>query len=418
MVDQVRERCLLIVGAGAEQERIYEVARTLGCSIVCSDGNARAPMVDAADHFLHVSTHDAIGTASAALSFSNTVKEISGVVTLANDCAHTVAFTAELLALPGVRTESALLSRDKWRFKMCMKDAGIWTPEGVLVSDQSSIEKAVRQLSCQQLIVKPVTGRGSEGVSLVDSRDVENILEAWRAAADVDPNKSVLMEQFVEGIQLSTESFVQQGKVYTPVLCERNYERLAQFSPQVIEDGGTIPALLDLQLEHDVRSTLERVAEALGVEDGSVKGDLVVGPQGVCVLEVALRLSGGWFASDQIRMASGVDLVKAVVLQALGQLVSVSDLTPSYCRATAIRYWFPSPGRIMAIEGVDRTKQMPGVERVDLSYRVGDELRSVRSHRDRFGSVLCSGDTRDEALSNVARALASVRVATGGESDE
>lgn len=53
-------------------------------------------------------------------------------------------------------------------------------------------------------------------------------------------------------------------------------------------------------------------------------------------------------------------------------------------------------------------------ERVDISRSVGDELRPVRSHRDRFGSVLCSGETRDEAIDNARRALRCLNIVTTG----
>ena len=192
---------------------------------------------------------------------------------------------------------------------------------------------------------------------------------------------------------------------------------MEEFSPRIIEDGGTIPARLNAVQEAAVKATLEGVVRALGVVDGTVKGDLVVEGDQVCVLEVALRLSGGWFASDQIRLACGVDLVTASISQAMGERVAVSDLTPSLNRATAIRYWFPEPGRIVEITGRAEVLDSPGVERVDIAFGVGDTLPAVRSHRDRFGSVVCSGEGRDKAIENVARALKCLTVRTEHEDD-
>ena len=45
-------------------------------------------------------------------------------------------------------------------------------------------------------------------------------------------------------MQLSTESFILNNKCFTPAIAERNYSRLDQFKPYIIEDGGTIPALI------------------------------------------------------------------------------------------------------------------------------------------------------------------------------
>lgn len=406
--------CLFIVGAGREQERAFEVARELSLEVVASDRDEAAPMRAFADYFLAASTFDAEATARAAEYFSANVRPISGVMTIANDCAPTVAAVAERLGLRGIRRDTAELSRNKWAFKQLLEANDICSPIGAVTKSMADIASVVRDIPGDRLIVKPVSGRGAEGVALVAKGDVARLEVCWQFAREIDPKQEVLIEEFVSGVQLSTESFVQGGKVFTPVLCERNYTRIEQFSPAIIEDGGTIPALLSPLEEERVRAVLARVVEVLEITDGILKGDLVIGPRGVCVLEVALRLSGGWFASDQVRIASGVDLVKAVVLQAIGREVPEFDLVPSLNRSTAIRYWFPEAGTIVAIDGVGNVTRARGVERVDISRSVGDELGPVRSHRDRFGSVLCSGETRDEAIDNAHRALRCLNIVTTG----
>lgn len=409
--------CLFIVGAGREQERAFEVARELNLDVVASDRDEAAPMRASADYFLSASTFDAEATARAAEHFSVSVRPISGVMTIANDCAPTVAAVAERLGLQGIRREIAELSRNKWAFKQLLEASNICSPIGAVTKSLVELASVARDIPGDRLIVKPVSGRGAEGVALVAKGDAERLQVCWRFAQEIDPGHEVLVEEFVSGVQLSTESFVQRGKVYTPILCERNYSRIEQFSPAIIEDGGTIPALLSPLEEERVRALLARVVEVLEITDGVLKGDLVVGPRGICVLEVALRLSGGWFASDQIRIASGVDLVKAVVLQAIGREVPEIDLVPSLNRSTAIRYWFPEAGKIVAIDGLENVARAKGVERVDISRSVGDMLGSIRSHRDRFGSVLCSGETRDEAVDNAHRALQCLSIETTGETN-
>ena len=104
-------------------------------------------------------------------------------------------------------------------------------------------------------------------------------------------------------MQLSTETFILDGKCYTPAIAERNYSRLEQFRPNIIEDGGTIPAPLDTKMREAIDDLILRGAAAIGVTEGIVKGDIVIDEMGKpLIIELALRLSGGRLAVGQPAM--------------------------------------------------------------------------------------------------------------------
>ena len=149
----------------------------------------------------------------------------------------------------------------------------------------------------------------------------------------------------------------------------------------------------------------------MGVQDGIVKGDLVIGEDGTPqIIELALRLSGGWFASDQIIVATGVDLVKAVMKQALGETVTADELIPVKNRAVAIRYWFPRAGKIKKIIGEEKIKSLPGILKYDFFRQCNDVQPTIRMHPDRFGYVLVEGADREEAITSVENAISCLTV--------
>ena len=120
-----------------------------------------------------------------------------------------------------------------------------------------------------------------------------------------------------------------------------------KFSPNIIENGGTIPAVLDNDITEQIYNLIEKGAAALGVKEGIIKGDLIITSEGEpMIIELAARLSGGWLATHQIPKATGVNLVDAVISFALNEEVITRQLTPKYQRAIAIRYWFPRQGII------------------------------------------------------------------------
>ncbi len=398
----------MIVGAGDEQVPAYELARRRGYVVVGSDLNPNAPGLKLADHVLIASTRDADETARQALAF-HARHPISGVMTIANDVPFTVATVAQTLGLRSISLEAARNVSDKLLMKQCFAAQQVACPWFTAVD---TAEDLCRHLSADPLsrfVIKPVDGRGARGVLLIDSSvDADWAIGESRRWGD---SGRLILERYVAGMQLSTESFVLNGKCYTPAMAERNYARLEQFKPNIIEDGGTIPALVDQATRAAIDDLILRGAAALGIHEGIVKGDIVINEQGQpMIIELAARLSGGWFATHQIPAASGVDLVSAVMEHALGHPVDALALTPSRSRATAIRYWYPSEGRIVAIEGEEELKRLPGLISYGFFRKPGDIQPAIKMHPDRFGFAIVSADTRDEALARVNEALACVQI--------
>src|SRR6185436_18304318 len=95
-----------------------------------------------------------------------------------------------------------------------------------------------------------------------------------------------------------------------------------------IENGGDLPSQLSPEIQAKVKDVVARAAAALGVVDGTVKGDIVVHNGEPYVIELAARLSGGFFCTREIPLNTGVDFIGAAIKVALGEPVSSEDLQP------------------------------------------------------------------------------------------
>ena len=401
-------KTLLIIGAGAEQIPAYQAAKARGLTVVGSDMNADAPAFAFADHRLIASTRDAAATLAAVDKFVET-QAIDGVMTIANDVPYTVAVVAEHLGLPGISVEAARTVADKLLMKEAFRRHGVACPWFSPVRDAAHLTELVGTTGPERFVIKPVDGRGARGVLLIDRHS--DLAWAFAEARRWGDCGAVIVEEFTPGLQLSTESFLIDGQCHTPAIAERNYEFLERFSPYIIENGGTIPAPLSAELSRRIDALIAAGAAALGVRDGIVKGDLIITPAGdPVIVELALRLSGGWFATHQIPAASGVSLVEAVISHALGETVSAAQLTPTRQRATAIRYWFPPAGTIVRISGEAGLQSLPGLLAYGFFRHEGDVQPLIRMHPDRFGYLIVSADSRAEALKRVADGLSRVHI--------
>ena len=401
-------KTLLIIGGGAEQVPAYEAAKKRGLTIVGTDMDAAAPALHLADHVLLASTRDADETVEKILQFSKNYK-IDGVMTIANDVPYTVARVANVLNLPSISVESSLLFTNKLLMKDALFKSGVACPWFTGVESIEQFVDAVHDRAKQKYVLKPTDGRGARGVLIIDG-DID-LSWAFNESKSWGESGQLILEKFVDGMQLSTESFLLDGVCYTPAISARNYARTDQFKPNIIEDGGTIPADISDDLYVDINDLILRGAKALGITHGLVKGDLVIDKNGKPqIIELAARISGGWFASHQIPSASGVNFIDIVISYALGEKIDPSDLLPKYNKGNAIRYWFPKSGVIKNITGEAELKKVPGLLKYGFFRKEGDFQPEIKMHPDRFGYVIVEGADHTEAIVRVEKAISCINV--------
>ena len=408
MGECILDKTLMIIGGGVEQIPAYLAAKRRGLHVVGTDMSSDAPGLSYADHRLHVSTRDSSATTLAAIAF-NASHHIDGVMTIANDVPYTVACVANALGLPSISLDAAMCVSDKQLMKERFLENSVACPWFTEIDSVESFRSYINAKPSSVFVLKPVDGRGARGVLLIDSdTDLEWAYSESKRWGDCG---RLILEEFIPGLQLSTESFIHQGICYTAASGERNYSRLAQFSPNIIEDGGTIPALIDEKLKTQIDELILNGAHALGIYEGIVKSDIVIDAVGrPMIIELAARLSGGWFATHQIPAATGVDLVEAVISYSLGDVIDPRSLIPTQNRATAIRYWFPPQGRVESIHGEKELQNTPGLLTYSFFRKIGDTQPEIKMHPDRFGYVIVTGDTREEAILRVNAALACIHI--------
>jgi len=381
----------------------------MGLHVVVSDGNAEAPGLSHADDAIIASTYGIEETIAAAYKYRREVRPIHGVTSIAADVPLTVARFAEALELPGIPVGAAELAPDKLRMKECFVEAGIPVPWFSDVESPDHLASILAERDTD-MVIKPVDSRGARGVLRIGPG--ADIWEAFERAFSQSPAGRVMIEEFLSGPQLSTESVLIRGQGYTPGLTDRNYEYLDRFAPYIIENGGQQPSELNERQQKEISSMAERAGIAMGISTGIAKGDMVYTPEGPRVIEIAARLSGGWFSSDQVPLATGVDLIGVAIKLALGDDVPGEEVTPKYQKGVCIRYFFPAPGRVREIRNREQVERRPWVHRLGFFVQPGGLLEPVTNHTQRAGFVITVGDTRDEAVARAQEVVQTIEIIT------
>jgi biotin carboxylase len=403
------QKTILIVSGGVEAADAAKRAREMGLYVVVSDRDPQAPGFAHADSVILADVYSPEETAAAAERFARKIRKIDGAICVAADAPMTVAAVNKRLGLSGISEESARLACDKLAMKERFLAAGVPIPWFAPVSTPQALQRIAIERG-RNLVIKPVDSRGSRGVQRVEQ--VEDLSKAFYFAQQHSPTDRVMVEQYLSGPQVSTESIVVDGVCHTPGFSDRNYEYLERYAPFFIENGGDLPSHLPEDIQQKVKDVVAKAAAALGIANGTVKGDIVVHKGEPHVIELAARLSGGFFCTREIPLNTGVDFVGLAIRVALGEKPSAGELTPKTLTPVIQRYAFPNPGKVTKVSGADEARKIPGVTEVIVTAKEGDVIPAAGDKRPSAAMVLATGATREAALEAANDALSHIRIET------
>jgi len=405
MVECFLGNTLLIISGGIEAVAGIQRAKKMGLYVVVSDGNSNAPGFEHADDKIIVSTYDVDETIKKAKQYHETVRHFDGVMCIASDVPLTVASVANELGLVGIPITSAELAIDKMAMKIKFNEDGVPIPQFMQIDNRDQLEDIVKDWG-YPVVIKPVDSRGARGVlRLTKEIDLD---WAWVHSKENSPTGRVMVEKYLEGPQVSTESIMINGACYTVGFSDRNYEFLEKYAPFIIENGGDLPSFLSEEIQEEVKEVVRKAALSMGIKNGIVKGDIVIHNNKPYVIELAARLSGGYFCTHEIPMNTGVDLVGNAIKMAIGEKVDPDDLQPKFNNNICQRYIFPKPGIIKEINGIDEIKNNPTINYFNLHVSPGQNIDEPTSHPSRAGMVIAAGSSREDARLNAITAVNSI----------
>ena len=307
-------RGVLLLGGSRQQVVAIEAAKRLGYRTVLCDYLPDNPGQLVADSFHLVSTTDRDAVLKVARA-----EGISGVLAYASDpAAVTAAYVAQELGLPGNPLRSVETLSEKHLFRSFLREHGFPCPQTVSFPVGERTEDVLALVDGWRwpLVVKPTDSSGSKGVTVVGSLD--GIAGAVSRARGFSRNGVLIAEEFVERSYPSViggDVFVKDGEIRFWGLMEC----LRDEAHPLVPVGKRFPVGLPTRDLAAVKDVLQRLVALLDIRFGELNVEVLVGKDGVpYVLELGAR-AGGNMIPVQLSDASGIDLVAANVLCAMGE---------------------------------------------------------------------------------------------------
>ena len=398
---------LLLFPAGLAQKEAFLEAKKKNLHIISMDGNANAPCKNLADQFFHVDPAN-IPAALALIQSITQDQKLNGILLVGSDLPLTSAMAAKQCGLLGVELAAAKLTVDKYAMKKRLKLCGVPVPAFYKVVELSDIANYTENTPTKRFILKPNDNCGARGISIIQAKSqVETAYQ--RAWANRRGAPFIILEEYLDGPQISIEGITIGEVLHITGIADRNYDKIDLYPPYVIEDGADIPSNLSEAAIKEIKQVFAKAVKALGITNCVVKGDMVWSGEKAYVIEVAARISGGKFASRLVPEATGVNLLSIAIDACLGNTVNPERFLPSKNKFVSVRYFFLQPGTVAEVKGAEQLEQLDYI--IDSSLPMaGQELGEITCHADRAGWIVCSGNSREESQSRVMKAMQTIKI--------
>ncbi|MEK7509973.1 MAG: ATP-grasp domain-containing protein [Patescibacteria group bacterium] len=399
-----RQKTIMLLGAGPDQTIAIRIARSLGYRVLAVDGNPYARGLKEA----HIGLSGDIQDAQAMIQIGKKYK-VHGVMAHAVEMPVVVAHIAKSLGLPGLDSKVAERATNKLQRIERLKAQDVPCPKFETAHTIKQARERAQSIGFP-CVCKPIDNSASRGVSLVSN--VREVAHAYQEALSFSHQKVVLIEEYLQGHDLSSEAVVWEGKVYHTAFSDRNYGDTKRYLPRFVEDGGDMPTKLSFKELARVKLAIEQAIEALQIRFGAAKGDIIIVRDGPKILEMACRTSGGFFCSAQTPLQNGIQILKPLIQMSVGDRVNEEDLLPKHSKPSIERYVFTRPGKIRSIKGIRRAATMPGIKFVQLlsNFKRDPILPPTPTDIHKVAVVIGTGKSQSQARRYVQQAVAQIKV--------
>jgi biotin carboxylase len=395
---------LLVLAAGPLQLPAITTAKRMGLRVVAADGDEHAPGLVLADKAYVINILDADACLEVARK-----ENVNGVIHICSEVSmFPMGRINEELRLKGIDSATAVRATNKKQMRRAFEAGGAPSPISFGAATAEEVLAAAERIG-RPLIVKPSRNSGSRGVTrLNDSAGQQEVIAAFEYAVRESRDKSAVVEEFVEGPEFSVEILVWDGQPHVLTITDKE----TSGAPHFVETGHCEPSRQNYAGRQAIQRGAVAGVKALGIDWAAAHAELKLSPRGPVLIEVGARLGGDYITTELVPRSTGIDMVESAINLALGR---VPDLTPRHTpHGAAIRFLTPAPGKVVAVEGVERAKAMHGVKIVEVDVAVGDQVPPLTSSLTRVGHVIAEGITADEAVANAEAARDAITIRTEG----
>lgn len=356
---------LLILGGNNMSKEIVRKARSMGVYTIVTDwyDTERSPVKLLADAYWNESIEDYD-------KLSELIQEnrVDGVLTGFTD-SYLLPYQriCEMNSLPCYGTKEqfdVFTSKDKYK-ALCRQYNVPTIKEYSIDSDNISFP----------VLVKPVDGSGSRGITICHNR--EELNDAYHKAIDSSKQKKALIEQYIEGREVTVFWLFVDGQYYLTAIGNRHVKHNQDGNIIPLPVGYTFPSVVLPKYQKEVEENAKKMFASVGVKNGMMFMQCKVKDGSCLVYDIGYRLSGS-IEYKILERVYGVDPLAMLIRFALTGSMTEEDIANKIDPIKMLPSFNVSclcaPGTIKDITGLEEVRSFPEVIDVVRAHYPGQTI--------------------------------------------
>lgn len=394
----------LVLCGGIPQAALIKELKSRNITVLLADMNEKVLARQYADEFYPISVLDVDAIRNLAIE-----KKVDFLITVcADQVLQVVAEVSEDLGLPCyIDFETAKNVSKKSFMKRIFSENGV--PTSPFVVMETFDEAKVAHLR-YPMVVKPVDAYSSRGVTKVGSLD--ELKAAFDKAVKISRTGNAIVEEFVEGDEITVDVYVEEGKAH--VLCLSNLDKIGEDGKFII-NRSRIPADVSDEIKAAIAAAAQRIADAFGLKNTPMLIQLISDGKKIYVVEFCARTGGG-IKFLMIKKFSGFDVVKAVVDLTLGKKPHV-ERKQAPATFTVNEFLYCHPGTFDHLEGFEELLKEGVLTEYSQFKSSGTVFGEINGSGDRVAYFSIEADSRAELIERHRIANAKLRAVSSDGKD-
>lgn len=250
------------------------------------------------------------------------------------------------------------------------------------------------------VIVKSTISKASKDVYLIENTiEMKKVLKKLTI---LHPNKSILVEEYLEGPQYVVEAIVHEGNVEIVAVFKQYITKQLKF----IVTGYEIQLDVKKEFYERIYRTVTTILKDLKIINAAVHLEMRVVNGSWKLIEINPRLSGGAM-NRMIEEAYGINLAEETIKLYMGSEPQLIRKYEKYIYGHFIT--IDTCGILLKVTGETYATQFPGVKEVFIKPRIGETVMPALSMGHRYGYVIASGNSSKEARLNAVNAAKAIK---------
>lgn len=319
-------------------------------------------------------------------------RPFAGIIGSDDSTVELAAHAANKLGLPHNPPQAARLTRRKDLARAHLMLAGCPVPIHCLIDISKPLDHQVAGLPWP-CVVKPVNMSASRGVIRANNeKEFRTACQRIRTIISESPDEfercHVLVEDYIDGVEVAYEGYLHQGKLHTLAVFDKPDPMRGPFFEETIY---VTPSRLDADSLSLIKQRVQQACTAFGLTTGPVHAELRVNAIDAWILEVASRTIGGDCART-LDNGTNKSLEQLTVSLAIGEPMQPVEITES---RGVMMIPIRQAGLLRRVEGILDAQKVPYIEKIDIVISEGHELVPLPEGNQYLGFIFAKADLPD-----------------------